>query len=75
MKLLKLLSINFLIFIISMILIEIFFGFWFSKNNFGIYMRKERKINWITDIKIRDQKYKFSYKMNFWVLEERNLIQ
>ena len=66
MKLLKLLSINFLIFFISMILIEIFFGFWFSKNNFGIYMRKERKINWITDIKISDQKYKFSYKRNFW---------
>ena len=66
MKLLKLLSINFLIFFILILLVEIFLGFWFSKNNFGIYMRKERKINWITDIKINNQKYKFSYKRNFW---------
>ena len=66
MKYLKLISINFVIFVIFILMVEIFFGYWFSENNFGIYMRKERRINWITQTTINNQNYKFSYKRNFW---------
>ena len=66
MKYLKLISINFVLFIIFILIVEIFFGYWFSEKNFGIYMRKERRINWITQNNINNQNYKFSYKRNFW---------
>tara|TARA_B100001063_G_scaffold177221_1_gene166100 strand:+ start:1626 stop:2636 length:1011 start_codon:yes stop_codon:yes gene_type:complete len=66
MKYLKLISINFVLFIIFILMVEIFFGYWFSENNFGIYMRKERRINWITQTNMNNQNYKFSYKRNFW---------
>ena len=29
-------------------------------------MRKERKIHWVTEININNQKYNFVYKRNFW---------
>ena len=66
MKSFKLVIYNSIIFIILIIFIEIFFGYWFKKENFGIYMRKERKIHWVTEININNQKYNFVYKRNFW---------
>ena len=66
MKLIRILSVNILILIFFLIIIEIFFGYWFKKENFGIYMRKERKINWQTNSSFYGENYNFFYKRNFW---------
>lgn len=66
MKFFKVIKYNFLIFITLIILLEAIFGYWFKKENFGIYMRKERKINWQTTSSINGKKYNFFYKRNFW---------
>ena len=66
MKLLKITFYNLFIFIFLIILIEIFFGYWFKDENFGIYMRKERKINWLTESTFFGNNYKFFYKRNYW---------
>ena len=66
MKSIKIISYNFIFFIILILIYEIFFGYWFSKNNFGIYMRKERKINWQTKVNFNGNEHNFFYKRNFW---------
>ena len=45
MKKTKILFYNLIILITFLVIIESIFGYWFSENNFGIYMRKERKLN------------------------------
>ena len=66
MNFLKTIFYNFLVFFAAIILIEIFFGYWFKDENFGIYMRKERKINWQTTSNFNKEKYDFFYKRNYW---------
>ena len=66
MSFLRLIYYNFLVFFVAIILIEIFFGYWFKDENFGIYMRKERKINWLTTSNFNKKKYDFFYKRNYW---------
>jgi len=66
MNFLKTIFYNFLVFSVAIILIEIFFGYWFKDENFGIYMRKERKINWQTSSTFNKEKYDFFYKRNYW---------
>ncbi len=66
MNILKTISYNILFFFLSIIFIEIFFGYWFKSENFGIYMRKERKINWQTTSIFNEKKYDFFYKRNYW---------
>ena len=66
MNYLKIIVYNILFFLIFIILIEIFFGYWFKKENFGIYMRKERKINWQTKSYFNGREYDFYYKRNYW---------
>jgi lysophospholipase L1-like esterase len=66
MKPIKLISYNFIFFIILVLIFEVFFGYWFSENNFGIYMRKERRINWQTKANFYGKEYNFFYKRNFW---------
>jgi len=66
MKKFKLILINFVVLICFISVIEAIFGYWFKENNFGIYMRKERRINWFTEVNINNQNYKFFYKRNFW---------
>ena len=66
MKILKIIYYNFLVFLALIILIEVFFGYWFKDENFGIYMRKERKINWQTSSNFNGKVYNFSYKRNYW---------
>ena len=75
MNFLKTISYNLFFFFISIILIELFFGYWFKKENFGIYMRKERKINWQTTSIFNGKKYNFFYKEIIGGLEVKNLIQ
>ena len=66
MNFIKTISYNLLFFFIFIVLVEIFFGYWFKKENFGIYMRKERKINWQTTSKFNEKEYNFFYKRNYW---------
>lgn len=66
MRFFKVIIYNFFIFFFFIILLEAIFGYWFKKENFGIYMRKERKINWQTNSSFYGQNYNFFYKRNFW---------
>ena len=66
MKSIKIIVVNLFIFIIFICLFEMLFGFWFKKENFGIYMRKERRVNWHTESSFYGQDYKFFYKRNRW---------
>ena len=66
MRFFKLIYYNFLVFFVAIILLEIFFGYWFKDENFGIYMRKERKINWQTTSNFNQIQYDFFYKRNYW---------
>jgi len=66
MSFLRLIYYNFLVFIVAIVLLEIFFGYWFKDENFGIYMRKERKINWQTTSNFNKKDYVFFYKRNYW---------
>ncbi len=66
MNFLKIFIYNIIFFFITIICIEIIFGYWFKEENFGIYMRKERKINWQTSSTFNEKKYDFFYKRNYW---------
>ena len=55
-----------IIFLFLLILGEGVLGYWFSKDNFGIYMRKERNKNWETVSNFNNKEYKFFYKRNFY---------
>ena len=59
--------VNILIFLCFIILIELIFGHWFKRNNFGIHMRAER--NKIVKINVNHHfgdKIEFIYKRNFY---------
>ena len=66
MRYFKVVIYNFSIFLFLIVLLEVIFGYWFKKENFGIYMRKERKINWQTTASFYGKEYNFFYKRNFW---------
>ena len=66
MRYFKVVIYNFSIFLFLVVLLEVIFGYWFKKENFGIYMRKERKINWQTTASFYGKDYNFFYKRNFW---------
>ncbi len=69
----KTLSINILIFFTLFLIAEVIFGYWFKENNFGIYMRKERNINWLTESSFNNKKYQFNYKRNMWGFRAENI--
>ena len=60
-KSLKIISVNFFIFIILLVIIELLFGYWFDKNNLGPYVREHRlrKTNYITTFE--NKKYNFIF--------------
>ena len=66
MKYAKITFYNLIIFLILISLIEVVFGYWFKAENFGIYMRKERKINWLTETTFFGENHNFYYKRNYW---------
>ena len=74
MNFIRIIYYNFLVSLVLIILIEIF-GYWFKDENFGIYMRKERKINWQTSSNFNGKVYNFSYKEIIGVSEVKNSIQ
>lgn len=58
---------NFLILISLICLIEVFFGYWLKKNNFGFHMRAER--NKVAELNVSHhdgKKINFIYKRNFY---------
>ena len=65
-KSLKIISINFFIFIILVVIIELLFGYWFDKNNLGPYVREHRlrKTNYITTFE--NKQYNFTYERNYY---------
>ena len=65
-KNLKLVFFNLIFFLIFILILELIFGFWFKKNNFGIHMRNERSKNWKTSSIFNDKEYTFFYKRNFY---------
>ena len=66
MRFFKVVTYNFFIFLFLIIILEVIFGYWFKKENFGIYMRKERKVNWQTTSSFYGNDFNFFYKRNFW---------
>ena len=65
-KIIKILFINCIIFFSLIFIFEIFFGYWFKKDNFGFIMRFERqKQNYYETIH-DEKKYRFYYKRNFY---------
>ena len=62
----KIVFTNFLIVIFFIILIELFFGYWFEKYNFGPYMREHRMKNQPTTFKYEGKTYTYNYKRNYY---------
>ena len=65
-KIAKILLINFIIFFSLILVFEIFFGYWFKKNNFGFIMRLERQKQIYYETIHDEKKYRFFYKRNFY---------
>ena len=65
-KIAKIVFINCMIFLSLIFLFEIFFGYWFSKNNFGFIMRFERQKQIKYETIHDEKKRKFFYKRNFY---------
>ncbi len=61
----KIVVINFLVLLISILFIEIFFGNWFSEHNFGPYMREHRLKKNPVVLTYKDIQYKYIYKRNY----------
>ena len=64
-KLTKLFLSNFLILFFFVVLIELVFGYWFDKDNFGPYMREHRMKNQPTLYKYEGKIYEYNYKRNY----------
>ena len=62
---LKIVLFNIFIFILSIIIFESFFGYFFKKNNFGYIMRSERQKDQIYEVIHDGQKYRYNYKRNY----------
>ena len=57
---------NLIILLALLALGESIFGYWFTKDNFGIYMKSERDKNWKTSSTFNNKEYSFFYKRNFY---------
>tara|TARA_B100001057_G_scaffold487075_1_gene569232 strand:- start:170 stop:1195 length:1026 start_codon:yes stop_codon:yes gene_type:complete len=61
----KIIIYNLYITLTIIISIELIFGYWFDKYNFGIHMRKHRNKLELYEAKFNEKEYKFYYKRNF----------
>jgi len=73
-KILKVITVNFFIFILLVLLFEIFFGYYFKDNNFGYIMRSERQKNKIYEVIHNEKKYTYRYKRNFYGFRGNEII-
>jgi lysophospholipase L1-like esterase len=65
-KYLKIFTINVLLILFFISFVEIFFGYWFDKNNLGPYMREHRMKKNLYTLKTSEQTYNFTYKRNYY---------
>tara|TARA_Y100000590_G_scaffold424335_1_gene531072 strand:- start:182 stop:1237 length:1056 start_codon:yes stop_codon:yes gene_type:complete len=61
----KILSVNILIVLTTLSLIEIFFGYWFDENNLGPYVREHRMRKASYIVNYEGKSYDFIYKRNY----------
>ena len=52
----KIISINIFVLLLLLIIIEIIFGHWFKKDNFGIFMRSERNVKELITTEFNEKK-------------------
>ena len=64
--LVKIISINLLLFFILIIIFESIFGYWFKENNLGYIVRSDRQKKVLYETIHNGEKYKFFYKRNFY---------
>ena len=64
-KLTKILFINFCVFLICVLIIEIIFGYWFSEFNLGPYMREHRLKKVPVGLLYNNETYNYLYKRNY----------
>ncbi len=63
---LKVISINFLVLLSLVVVIELFFGYWFEQYNLGPYMREHRMKKVPYSLTYKDVKYDHVYKRNYY---------
>ena len=66
LKLSKKIFFYILIFLSLVIFVELFFGYWFDKDNFGPYMREHRMKKTLYSMKKNGKTYKFANKRNYY---------
>ena len=66
MKIIKIFFYNFLVLFTFIILFEIFFGYWFDKDNFGPYMREHRMKNQRIEWSDEKEKIVYFYRKNYY---------
>ena len=72
-SIIKVSTINIAIFLLGFLLIELIFGYWFSKHNLGPYMREHRlKKNPIV-LSYNKQTYNYIYKRNYYGFRGENI--
>ena len=65
-NLFKVIFINLITILFLIALIELVFGYWFDKNNFGPFMREHRMKNNAYTLKYKDKIYEYTYKRNYY---------
>ena len=83
----KIIVSNLLVFLTLILFIEIIFGYWFDKNNFGILMKKQsskylisalKKLSLTTELKLNEMKFNSIKKINnnfVWSLVLKKLVK
>ena len=61
----KIIISNILVFLTLLLLVEIIFGYWFDKNNFGPYMREHRMKKVEYSLNYNNKTYNHTYKRNY----------
>ena len=65
-KIFKIFSINIIIVVLFISFIEVFFGYWFDKDNFGPYMREHRMKNQRILWEDENEKFSYFYRRNYY---------
>ena len=65
-NLFKIISINLFSVLFIIVLIELIFGYWFDKDNFGPFMREHRNKNNSYTLKYKGEIYEYVYKRNYY---------
>jgi len=72
-NLIKVIIINLISILFIIVLIELVFGYWFDKNNFGPFMREHRMKNNAYTLKYKNKIYEYTYKRNYYGFRGENI--